>query len=152
MPYVRKTTDEYRLHVNYGQGWEYEVNESTRKAIRERRKEYAENCPEYPTKITGPHRVKRDITPVIFKKEGKDVVAFFPSLPGTGPHDVTCYAHMGQHASAGLDYLAKCKPATPAEYAPLKRELESAPYHYALTVVRRRTREHDKARAEACKR
>lgn len=58
MAYVRKTSDEYRLWINYGQGWEYEVNETSRKEIRERRKEYRENCPEYATKVTGPHRIK----------------------------------------------------------------------------------------------
>lgn len=62
MTYQRKTSDEYRLHVNYGQGWEHEVSEETYKEIRERRKEYSENCPEYETKITGPHRVKLETT------------------------------------------------------------------------------------------
>lgn len=57
MTYQRKTRDEYRLFVNYGQGWEYEVNEETRVEIRKRAKEYRENC-SYPVKWTGPHRVK----------------------------------------------------------------------------------------------
>lgn len=50
MPYVRKTVDVYRLFVNYGQGWEHEVTEFTHSAIRERVREYRENCPQYPVK------------------------------------------------------------------------------------------------------
>lgn len=49
--YTRKTRDEWQLHVNYGQGWEHELSEDTRKEARVRRYEYAENCPQYPTKI-----------------------------------------------------------------------------------------------------
>lgn len=51
MPYVRKTQDEWQLWIDYGQGWEYETAEYTRKEIKQRQKEYRENCPEYPTKI-----------------------------------------------------------------------------------------------------
>lgn len=58
MVYVRKTRDEWRLHINYGLGWEYEVSEDSGTEIRKRRREYRENCPEYPRRITGPHRVK----------------------------------------------------------------------------------------------
>jgi hypothetical protein len=51
--YIRKTETEYQLHVNYGygHGWEHEISESSPKEIRDRRREYRENCPEYPTKI-----------------------------------------------------------------------------------------------------
>lgn len=48
MPYKRKTCDEFHLLVDYGQGFEHETTESTRKEIRARLKEYRENCPEYP--------------------------------------------------------------------------------------------------------
>lgn len=53
MAYTRKTRDEWRLMINYGSGhgWEFETAESTYKDIRQRKKEYAENCPEYPTRI-----------------------------------------------------------------------------------------------------
>lgn len=61
MARVRKTRDEYRLWLNYGQGWELEVTEDTGTEIRARCKEYRENCPEYPRKITGPHRVKIEV-------------------------------------------------------------------------------------------
>lgn len=51
--YQRKTKDEYQLHINYGfgHGYEHEVSEDTWEEIKERRKEYRENCPQYPTKI-----------------------------------------------------------------------------------------------------
>jgi hypothetical protein len=58
MPYVRKTEDEYRLFVDYGQGWEHEHTESSLKAIRQSVKDYKKNAPQYPVKWTGPHRVK----------------------------------------------------------------------------------------------
>ncbi len=50
MAYIRKTRDEFRLYVDYGQGWEHEISEDTRKEIKERRKEYQANCSQYPTK------------------------------------------------------------------------------------------------------
>jgi len=63
MPYQRTTRDEWRLHVNYGQGWEHEVSEESWRAMREQLRCYRENCPEYPVKATGPHRVKREDAP-----------------------------------------------------------------------------------------
>lgn len=44
MPYVRKTRDCWRFYVNYGQGWEHEITEYTREAMKENRKAYQENC------------------------------------------------------------------------------------------------------------
>lgn len=51
--YQRKTRDEYQIHVKYGSlhGWEHEITEDTFQEARERRKEYRENCPEYPVRI-----------------------------------------------------------------------------------------------------
>ena len=46
-----KTIDEFQIHVNYGQGWEYEIAEETLREARFRIKEYRANCPEYPVKI-----------------------------------------------------------------------------------------------------
>lgn len=43
---------EYRLFVNYGQGWEHETTESDPRAIVTRVKEYRANAPEYPVKWT----------------------------------------------------------------------------------------------------
>jgi hypothetical protein len=48
---TRKTRDEWQLWINYGQGWEHEISEESFREARERRKEYSENCPEYPTRI-----------------------------------------------------------------------------------------------------
>ncbi len=60
MAYKRKTMDEWRFWINYGGGWEHETTEQSRKAAKAQQKTYRENVPEYPTKITGPHRVPID--------------------------------------------------------------------------------------------
>ena len=51
--YIRKTIDEYQIHVNYGygHGYEHEVTEFTRKDAKQRLKEYQDNCPQYHAKI-----------------------------------------------------------------------------------------------------
>ena len=41
----------WKLYVNYGQGWEYEIFEETYKGYKENRKAYLENC-SYPQKWT----------------------------------------------------------------------------------------------------
>jgi len=43
MAYVRKTVDRWDLMTNYGYGWECECSEYSRKEIKQRYKEYAEN-------------------------------------------------------------------------------------------------------------
>lgn len=50
MAYVRKTYDEYQLWINYGQGWEHEISEPSRKEVQQRVREYRENCPQYAVK------------------------------------------------------------------------------------------------------
>ena len=49
MTYTRKTKDTYILYVNYGygDGYEEEIQEETKKEILIRLKEYRENCPQY---------------------------------------------------------------------------------------------------------
>lgn len=42
----------YKIYINYGQGWEYELFEDTWKEAKERRNEYRLNCPQYPIKIS----------------------------------------------------------------------------------------------------
>lgn len=49
--YKRKTRDVWRFYVDYGNGWEYELSEYSGEDARQTRREYAENCPQYPTKI-----------------------------------------------------------------------------------------------------
>lgn len=53
MAYVRKTRDEFQLWINYGygHGWEHEISEDSYREFKARRKEYRENCPQYPTRL-----------------------------------------------------------------------------------------------------
>ena len=47
-----------------------------------------------------------------------------------------CYATIGEHSMCHRDWYTGCtRPATPEEYAPLKRELEGKGYD--VTVVQR---------------
>lgn len=93
------------------------------------------------------------VTPVIFriwpKSKGGDVIALFPAEPGTSAYDVNSYMHVGQHGSADLGLINETRPATAAEYASLKHELEGAPYNYRLKVVQRATQHHMAARRKA---
>jgi len=82
------------------------------------------------------------ITLVVFRKwkDTGDVIALFPAIEG---YRGACssYMRVGQHSDA--DYYGvtrKTVPATEAEYAPLKRELEGAPFGYRFKVIRRYTR------------
>ena len=52
MAYIRKTRNCWRFYVNYGfgGGWEHEITEYTREAMKVNRKAYHENC-KYPIKI-----------------------------------------------------------------------------------------------------
>lgn len=94
--------------------------------------------------------------PVIFRavRAGEfkgQVAAVFPSLVGDSrPGSVTCYSHVGQHGTCARDYYATTRPATPAEYMPLLRELrgiyEEGPDPVRLTIVNRWTRQHDAVR------
>ena len=80
--------------------------------------------------------LSEDQTRVIFKKEkgSTDVIAFLLDVPSNWGN-VVCYAHVGQHSEASLGYARECKPAAPAEYADLKRELEVIGYSL---VIRRK--------------
>lgn len=91
--------------------------------------------------------------PVLFRAEKRgefkgQVTAVFPTLPGS-PGMLTCYAHVGQHGSCSKAWLADTRPATPDEFAALKRELESAPFHYRLKVVKRISPKMDSERMQA---
>ncbi len=60
-----------------------------------------------------------------------DLMAYFPKLKysnGYRDDNKTCYSHIGQHSACHPDYEKECRPATEAEYAPLKAELESIGY------------------------
>jgi hypothetical protein len=96
---------------------------------------------------------KLETLPVLFRTIDGEVTAFFPTLPGTyDPYTMTCYAHIGQHGSAHVDYVRKGRPATPEEYASLYAELrriderEDDPGRVRLVVKHRITPAMTKAR------
>jgi hypothetical protein len=69
-------------------------------------------------------------TLTIFRKfHDGEVVALFPYLPhdANGIYCVS-YQHTGQHGAADTSSSRTTKPASPSEYAPLARELESSGY------------------------
>ena len=83
------------------------------------------------------------ITPVIFRKfpesKGGDVIAIMPYYnddDGAGV-GTSCYMHVGQHGTCDVSIIEKTKPATEAEYADLKKELEGEPYNYRFKVIKR---------------
>lgn len=59
--YVRKTEDVWVLEGNYGCGWEYILEEDTRKEGMARLREYRENQPQYPVRLAK-KRVKKEKT------------------------------------------------------------------------------------------
>lgn len=94
---------------------------------------------------------KPELTPTIFKKRDGEVFAAFPTHPGDmNPATMMSYAHVGQHSSAHMDYVAGAKPAKPHEYAPLLSELKSIGYN--PKVMQKMTYAHYKAREAALKR
>lgn len=74
-----------------------------------------------------------DLTRVVFRKDKGEIVAVFPDDEG----DMGCYAHVGQHSICSRGWYRTTRPAAEEEYADLKRELESAPYHYRFKVLTR---------------
>jgi hypothetical protein len=77
---------------------------------------------------------KEKPTRVVFRfwRESYDVIALFPDIPETGGACMS-YEHVGQHGGADYSHVvAQSRPATPEEYAPLKRELESIGYTLAV--------------------
>lgn len=76
---------------------------------------------------------------VIFRKEKNpytneyEVIAFMPELPANYGR-IVCYAHMGQHSEADVEYYHNTKKATEAEYKPLLMELKSIYDDYELVV------------------
>jgi hypothetical protein len=83
-----------------------------------------------------------EVTRAVFRKwgarEGGGVIALFPDIC-EGPGRVSSYEHTGQHGGADYDgVVRRTVPASPQEYATLKRELEAAPFYYTLKAVKRR--------------
>lgn len=68
-------------------------------------------------------------TIVIFRKESNgDIVAFFPYEIADLTGCIACYAHVGQHSAAALEYYRETRPCTLAECADLMTELQSIGY------------------------
>lgn len=90
-------------------------------------------------------------TPVIFRKDktGKEIVAFFPTIPGSHEPD-TCssYATIGQHSSATRRYYTNFTyPALPDEYKDLLEEMISIGYD-DLDICTRWTMHFDNVRLQ----
>ena len=84
-------------------------------------------------------------TKVIFRMFKGEALAMFPELLGDySPSTCLSYAHMGQHGTAQACPLGR--PAAPAEYADLMRELQGLGYD--LRIISRMTRAHYQARAD----
>lgn len=76
---------------------------------------------------------------VIFRayRGTNDIVAVFPDLVADARGNVTTYEHIGQHGAGAYDtMILLTRPAKPAEYAPLRAELERIGYQ--LTIATRR--------------
>jgi hypothetical protein len=81
-------------------------------------------------------KIKVDVQFRKFKGDyNNQVTAVFPYVTETMT-DVACYAHVGQHSSCSWNYASMSTPATEAEYAPLKKELESIGYE--VNIIKRR--------------
>lgn len=99
-----------------------------------------------------------ELTPVIFRRSRRkepeglaaEVTAVFPCEPSDYEgHQMTCYAHVGQHSACDLGWYHTTKRAKPDEYRALKAELEAAPYRYRLKVYSRMQPWMREARREA---
>lgn len=85
------------------------------------------------------------------KSSGGEILALFPQIPESyNGYSCSCYAHVGQHSGADpMVVVGQTRPAKPAEYADLKRELEGLGYD--LQVASKCTSRDFKIRREACK-
>lgn len=87
-------------------------------------------------------------TVVIFRAEKSgshrgDVTAVFPELVEDDLGLVRCYAHLGQHGAASRQWYYTTRPAKPAEYRELAKELRAIGYH--LDIRKRWTRNRKEA-------
>ena len=85
---------------------------------------------------------------VIFRKEKNgDIVAFFPELKANYGRMV-CYAHIGQHSEADVEYYWNTQKAFENEYKPLLNELKAI-YNDCILVVKHRLYYNDLTKAWA---
>lgn len=71
---------------------------------------------------------------IIFKLEpeqNQTVIAFIIDAP-VNFGNIGSYQHIGQHSEASIDYFHKCKPAAPAQYEGVKKEMESLGYNISI--------------------
>jgi hypothetical protein len=73
--------------------------------------------------------VKNEVTRVAFRvfNDG-DVIALFPDIEADSSGNILSYQRIGQHGAASPDLMNDLSDVWPAEYASLKRELESIGY------------------------
>lgn len=76
---------------------------------------------------------------VIYRKDsdGK-IIAFLPEL-SANVGNIVCYAHIGQHGEASIEYYHGTEKALPSEYEPLHKELKRIYSDVELSVKRRIT-------------
>lgn len=99
--------------------------------------------------------MKRQTLSVIFRAQKENgqlwITAVFPTEIGTNdPGTFTIYQHIGQHGHSTRTWYNRTRRATPAEYAPLLKELreiyERSYFHddgvYTLQVRQRMTNAH----------
>lgn len=101
--------------------------------------------------------------PVIFRKEkhendkGFDLVAVFPTLPGSSADDFTAYAPTASgwsfpggytFSTAVFEWYRATQPATPEEYAPLWEYLQTLEEFEHLKVYRRFVARFDDVRQD----
>ena len=75
-----------------------------------------------------------------FHPKHKEVLLFLPDNPANGGN-IDCYAHIGQHSEASLDYYRETKPIPPnrlVEAGRLLREYESFLDESEVLVIRKR--------------
>jgi len=105
--------------------------------------------------------MKSESIPVIIRVEGDsrrskqtahrdDVVAFFPTEPGTyDPRTMSCYSHAGQHSTCEVGYIgSETRKASRSEVAMMLKELRAVGYRN-LKVVARASSQHARARRAA---
>jgi hypothetical protein len=102
--------------------------------------------------------MKEEVIPVLFRmwknEGGQEVIAIFPTLPGTyESHTCDSYEHVGQHGACDPQGLiGRTRLATEPEYRALKHELESEPYNYKFRVIKRLSYSYEKIRCAAIER